>query len=724
MPESAPDAQPPSAPPVTAPSNSAPELNGATTTDGAEGTAAAVPKGVPAPGADAVKDEHPTATDAKSPGNSKIALQDSKSASGALSDSNTTVPRPTDVPVRHRNQIVTFSSRRIDNVSDIMDALNISTSASIQYGTIKGSGSASYVNENKVSESDLNYIVTVKVTNEMESTSPIMKYNPIPDLRPQDFASVFGDCFIAGFLEGGEFSAIISLKVGSNADVKSVQLAAEVQLQTGVPGLTVAAKSQFDKGNSDVWKDVEVTISVNWIGGGEIKTPEAHWTMAEVMRAANAFPAQVSKFSQRTSAILMSYDSVRSFQIEQVKLGDKKMTVLDYALCEPYTSDLWSAYQGFKLLWKDISNIMTKPYAYQPLDHLVDGEPPILTDPLSLNDARLQCRKGMTQIVEEAKILITNPSLAAVDSTGRMKAPPYKYPAILRARLPRYTGAPPSTQDDNLWKSSKNWSPEDMAAIVKYTSDRDHLSFSPLVGELVKDRPGTAFCTLDFNDTKDLDRIIGIAIHAHKHYHMDAFLHPSRHTLADEFAHFSKHSQGAIAGIGFTTFRDKNAKTTPSSFSAAAIAATPRSTTCPCHCTSHVGRPTSNLCMEPPYISHYGDTSSGITRVDIAYSPSPGAGNCMIGALKLTDSAGMVVLDWDMYRDCAEWDREEREVGRAKLVVKTVYPPRDEEDGEADDVGAGGGVGGRKRPKWVLGGFWGSVGEVVVGRLGVVWRRV
>lgn len=48
-------------------------------------------------------------------------------------------------------------------MADIIDALNISSSLSIKYGTIKGSGSASYVNENKVNDSDLNFIVTVKV---------------------------------------------------------------------------------------------------------------------------------------------------------------------------------------------------------------------------------------------------------------------------------------------------------------------------------------------------------------------------------------------------------------------------------------------------------------------------------------------------------------------------------------------------------------------------------
>ena len=43
-------------------------------------------------------------------------------------------------PGRNLNQIVTFSSRLVDNMADVVDALDISASSSIKYGTIKGSG--------------------------------------------------------------------------------------------------------------------------------------------------------------------------------------------------------------------------------------------------------------------------------------------------------------------------------------------------------------------------------------------------------------------------------------------------------------------------------------------------------------------------------------------------------------------------------------------------------
>ena len=107
---------------------------------------------------------------------------------------------PAEITPPHKNmvQIVTYSSRMVENVSDIMDALNISSSASIKYGTIKGSGSASIVNENKVMQSDLNYIVTVKVTNETSPVADKMTFNPIPELDTSKFTEVFGEYPVEG----------------------------------------------------------------------------------------------------------------------------------------------------------------------------------------------------------------------------------------------------------------------------------------------------------------------------------------------------------------------------------------------------------------------------------------------------------------------------------------------------------------------------------------------
>ena len=79
-----------------------------------------------------------------------------------------------------------------------MDALNISTAMSIKYGTIRGNASAAYVNENKVLDSQLNYIVTVKVNNNTPIDPEGMDFQPIENLPPEDFTEIYGDSFISG----------------------------------------------------------------------------------------------------------------------------------------------------------------------------------------------------------------------------------------------------------------------------------------------------------------------------------------------------------------------------------------------------------------------------------------------------------------------------------------------------------------------------------------------
>jgi hypothetical protein len=59
--------------------------------------------------------------------------------------------------------------------------------------------------------------------------------------------------------------------------------------------------SQSDSfSNSAAFKDTETTISVNWMGGGQIKDPKTTWDIDSVYAAAAAFPSFVAKTPQRT----------------------------------------------------------------------------------------------------------------------------------------------------------------------------------------------------------------------------------------------------------------------------------------------------------------------------------------------------------------------------------------------------------------------------------------
>lgn len=341
-------------------------------------------------------------------------------------------------PSRNVVQIVTYSSRMVDNVSDIVEALNISTSASIKYGTIKGAGSASIVNENKVNQSDLNYIVTVKVTNETTPIADKMTFNPINELDNKRFTDVFGDCFISGFTEGGEFSAIVSIKVSDKSKISAVKAAAEAQIAVAAaPGLSVGTKDTIDKHKSDVWDDTETTISVNWAGGGNIKPPDEKWDLKTVVDVATRFPHLVQTCAQRTSAILTRYTSLRSFNEANARNPpEDKFRILDYDLCSLYTQDLFSAFLEYKNLWAELSDMLKYTEQYDEREPGRDVPNPIQLTPKGLNEAKLLARKGMTQISDITKALITEPSLADLDENGQQRAVPYMWPSELRKRMP------------------------------------------------------------------------------------------------------------------------------------------------------------------------------------------------------------------------------------------------------------------------------------------------
>ena len=170
--------------------------------------------------------------------------------------------------------------------------------------------------------------------------------------------------------------------------------AIDLQLAVPIPGLSIGAAQGFGKSSSELLRGIEMTISVNWTGGGELKPPEVPWDLETVIAAANAYPSMVARSAARISAILRPYTSLSSFvawqyaqrkewnnkisdfdakvttptddqKAERARLVDErdlwtdKTLVLNYAPCQLYTNDLFNAYMQFKKLWKRISYIMS-----------------------------------------------------------------------------------------------------------------------------------------------------------------------------------------------------------------------------------------------------------------------------------------------------------------------------------------------------------------------------
>lgn len=269
------------------------------------------------------------------------------------------------------NQNVTYSSWQIDHVSEIADALNISSYALVKYATVEANANAAMIHESRLHDSQLNYMVSVKVSNESESSQEPMQFQPIENLPPEKFAQAYGDCFISDFLEGGEFSAVISIKVNDKSKLQQVKEAVDVQLSVpAAPGLEVGAGNKYQSSKASAFENTETTISVKSNGGGVIKTPGAKWNLDTVAAVASAFPSMVAACPAKTSAVLTKYTSLKSFQEWKYRMAKdpswnsfvnqddhwENRLIPSYVPCKIYTAALFEDLMVFKHIQRRVKD--------------------------------------------------------------------------------------------------------------------------------------------------------------------------------------------------------------------------------------------------------------------------------------------------------------------------------------------------------------------------------
>ncbi|KAF5237904.1 hypothetical protein FAUST_5856 [Fusarium austroamericanum] len=316
---------------------------------------------------------------------------------------------------RGPSQIVTYSSRFVNKISEITDDMNISGSLSIKYGSIGGAGKGSFGDSDKFKESDLNFFISVKVINQNINIKDALVFQGLPSVDQTNFRSVFGDCYIAGFLEGGEFNALVSMKVVNKAKATSIKVEAEVALSVGAVDLKATAKVDIDKSNFS--SQTETTIQVVWSGGGHIKPMDQPWTIQSLMETAARFPDLVASTPQRTFAILTKYESLRSF----MALKPPALTPMYYENASIYTNALLDAYMDYKNIYRTIgtqlSDIQAGNKRLQAWDAKVTEfttndkigenlyEHPFEATNKGLDLARRSCRFQMIKIVNESTIV-------------------------------------------------------------------------------------------------------------------------------------------------------------------------------------------------------------------------------------------------------------------------------------------------------------------------------
>ncbi|ODM15566.1 hypothetical protein SI65_09169 [Aspergillus cristatus] len=409
----------------------------------------------------------------------------------AVRKGNAVPPEPTK-PEDGVAQSVIYKTSIIDKMSDITDALNISGALTIKYNNlIDGTGKGTFINSNKINDADINFLISVKVINQTITDNALTEFTPVENLDPSiDFTQVYGDSFISGFQEGGDFNAVISVKVKDKNQKESIKADASVALTTpsfgaskkdkkkteqfdktqtednetkepgtgeedslkepestqdpnSPGGLTIKGNAEVEKIQQDIFKENEITISVNWSGGGqELKASDEDWDVTNLRKAALRFPALVAKTPVRTHAVLTKYTSLKSFYTKSNE-GKGNKAPLSYDNAGVYTSILQDAFLDYKNIYKDIRFLeadvdsKTKKLEKSTFNETPEhSETPFAKEPFpatltGLESAKFYIRRMMNLIVKDVDLITKEPGLASDD-----RQLPCQCPLIFKHYLP------------------------------------------------------------------------------------------------------------------------------------------------------------------------------------------------------------------------------------------------------------------------------------------------
>ncbi|KAJ4253320.1 hypothetical protein NW762_010475 [Fusarium torreyae] len=397
-------------------------------------------------------------------------------------------------------QSVTYKTSIIEKTTDVTDEMNINGAFSIKYDQLKVDGKDSrFINTNKIKDSDVSIMVSVKVVNQTICDHSLTRFQPIPGIKdalPQRLIEIYGDCFISGWQEGGEFLAIISIKAKNREDAQIINANAKIAFSNNKnppadsdkKELAIDLDAKFKKLKKEIAAENEVSVSVTWTGGGQrLKDPEKDWDFDTMKSVALRFADLCAKTPMRTHALLTKYTALRSFYTNQT------FDLPVYDRTGTYTNVLQEAYLDYKsilgtlqVLAFDVSEgtkaLVINPRSAKAVEQAkaiaekasqVDSQPDKDVSPASdaestessvvdvpavaakppakvvtlpplpieepfapviegLEEARLKCRFMMNRIVQEIDNITIKPEIA----TDEERQAPYLSPFLFKMLLP------------------------------------------------------------------------------------------------------------------------------------------------------------------------------------------------------------------------------------------------------------------------------------------------
>ncbi|CAH0027028.1 unnamed protein product [Clonostachys rhizophaga] len=296
------------------------------------------------------------------------------------------------------SQVVTWTAEFIENSSDVLKKLEVSGALSIKMAGLGSlSGKASFVDSSDIKTADINYLIHVKVVNQRLIGDNITEFTPIPYISEGQFTEIYGDCFVSGFIEGGEFDAIVSITTADT--LKKMHIGGGLELSAVISGIEVSGKVEGAKDDNSTLKNAKTNIKVTWSGGGDIRDDNIkEWNLQALKEVAMSFPDAVAACPQRSSAILTKYTSLRSFH-EQTRKGSP----LDYENAGVYTAALYDAYTDYKMIWGEIQIMIQKLNLQEIQLYIREASPSLKKYAAMIAETQLKKEAAYKAAIEERK---------------------------------------------------------------------------------------------------------------------------------------------------------------------------------------------------------------------------------------------------------------------------------------------------------------------------------
>ncbi|KAL0938569.1 uncharacterized protein CTRU02_205179 [Colletotrichum truncatum] len=312
--------------------------------------------------------------------------------------------------MRGPSQTVTYTSRFVDRLSDITDDMCISGALSIKAAKIGGNGRGSFIDSDKFKESDLTFYISVKVVNQTINFKDALHFNDIQGVNKENFQKVYGDTFISGFLEGGEFNAVVSMKILDKAEKLDLQKEAKIAFTAGPMG--PEAESNIAIARNKIESNTETTIQYE---NAQIYTNMLMESFMSYKTLYKQISDQMFQVRQKTMEIVPWEVKEASEVFEKVDSAQKSASSTSAVTVQAKTTESSTKKDGFYPYIEDNS----------PFEATIDG----------LDQARQAIRRQMARIVNEVDAIEVNPGIA----TDEDHCEPFQPPASFEMRIPVVT---------------------------------------------------------------------------------------------------------------------------------------------------------------------------------------------------------------------------------------------------------------------------------------------